>query len=340
MKRKLTTGTRIWNLKEPFLISRGALTSVEVIIVHIEDGPRTGRGEGRGVPYHGETPGGMLAQIEAIRGQIEAGATRDDLMSLLPAGGARNALDAALWDVEAARAGTTAWHLAGMSDLRPIVTTQTIGIRSVADYEERARSLTGYQWLKVKVGRELPLEAIAAVRRGAPHARLVADPNQAWTVTQLEELAPALVDLGVALVEQPVPALNDEALRGLDLPLDICADEAADTLADLPRIADRYDFVNIKLDKAGGLTAALDFARAARASGLKLMAGCMTGSSLAMAPALVLAQLCDVVDLDGPLLLAEDWPESIDYDEGRVSLPRNALWGGNASLPPQHPRAL
>ncbi len=336
MKRKLTTGTRIWRLREPFLISRGAITRVEVIIVHLEDGPNTGRGEGRGVTYHGETPASMLAQIEGIHNRIEAGATRKDLMSLLPAGGARNALDAALWDLEAAQAGTSAWHIAGIRNLRPIITTQTIGIRSIADYEERARSLSRYEWLKVKVDGTQPLEAIAAVRRGAPRARLVVDPNQAWSVTQLQELAPALVDLGVTLVEQPVPALNDEALRGLDLPLDICADEAADTLADLPRIADRYDFVNIKLDKAGGLTAALDFARAARASGLKLMAGCMTGSSLAMAPALVLAQQCDVVDLDGPLLLAEDWSESIAYHDGRVSLPREALWGGNASLPPQH----
>ncbi|MGH3800189.1 MAG: enolase C-terminal domain-like protein, partial [Pseudonocardiaceae bacterium] len=177
------------------------------------------------------------------------------------------------------------------------------------------------------VSNDAPLEAVAAVRRGAPAARLVVDANQSWSVSQLQKLAPALAELQVDLLEQPVTASDDAELQNLELPVPVCADEAADTAADLPRLRDRYDFVNIKLDKTGGLTAALDFAHAARAAGLRLMVGCMISSSLAMAPAMVLAQLCEVVDLDGPLLQAEDWPNGIVYRNGTMSLPSPAFWG-------------
>lgn len=327
MKPALAVTSRTWRLKEPFVISRETFTTCEVIVVHLECDGHIGRGEGKGVLYHGETPATMREQIEAIRGEIFAGAGRHELLDLLPAGGARNAVDAALWDLEAKLTGVPAWRLAGVEPARPVVTTVTIGIRDLDGYEARARSLSSHPWLKIKVSNDEPLEAIAAVRRGAPNARLVVDANQAWSVLQLQELAPALAELKVDVLEQPVPGAEGDALRGLELPIPVCADEPANTAADLPQLIGRYDFVNIKLDKSGGLTAALDFAHAARAAGLRLMAGCMTSSSLSMAPAMVLAQLCEVADLDGPLLLAEDCPNGIVYREGLMSPPSPALWG-------------
>ena len=327
MKCKLTASIHTWLLKEPFVISREALTSVEVVVVRLEDGEHAGRGEARGVSYHGETSRRMIEQIEAVRTRIEAGARRDQLLQLLPPGGARNAIDAALWDLEAKQTGVPVWQRTNPQSPRTIVSAVTIGIRSLEAYEARAGALSGWPWIKIKVDDKSPLAAIEAVRRGAPRARLIVDANQAWTIARLQELAPALAALKVDLLEQPVRAEEDEPLRDIDLPIPVCADEPADTASDLPRLADRYDFVNIKLDKAGGLTAALEFAHAARAAGLRLMVGCMTGSSLAMAPAMVLAQLCEVVDLDGPLLLAGDWANGLTYDHGAMSFPAPQLWG-------------
>jgi L-alanine-DL-glutamate epimerase-like enolase superfamily enzyme len=328
MRRKLTIHTRSWRLKEPFVISRGSQTTSKVVIVEIEEDGHVGRGEAVGVPYRGETVPGICAQIEGVRARIEAGADRAELQTLLPWGGARNALDCALWDLEARLTGVSVWSRAEVGAPRPIATTLTLGIRSLEAYEQRAREVASYPWLKVKVGAEQALEAVAAVRRGSPKARLVVDANQAWSVRQLIEIAPRLVDLGVDLLEQPVRAEDDEALHGLKLPIPVCADEPVKTVADLPRIADRYEFVNIKLDKAGGLTAGLELAHAARAQGLRLMVGCMVGSSLGMAPAMVVAQLCEVSDLDGPLLQAEDWPDAIVYRDGVMDLPPPSLWGG------------
>jgi len=325
--RKLTVSQKSWPLKEPFVISRGTETESEVVLVHLEEDGAVGRGEAAGVSYHGETPDSLCAQIESVRDAVCAGAGRRELLELLPPGGARNALDAALWDLEAKQTGLTIWELAGVEPQRTVVSALTIGIRTLAAYEERARLLAQYAWIKVKVGSDDPLAAVAAVRRGAPRARLIVDANQAWTVAQLERLAPALARMSVDLLEQPIAIDDDGGLRGLDLPIPVCADEPADTAADLPRLVDRYDFVNIKLDKCGGLTAALDFVAAARATDMRLMVGCMIGSSLAMAPAMVVAQFCEVADLDGPLLQAEDWPEGIRYRNGAMSLPSPALWG-------------
>jgi len=327
MSRRLTIEKKSWLLKEPFVIARGTETTVDVVIARLEGDGHVGRGEAVGVDYHGETPDTMLAQVASVRREIEAGVGRRELLTLLPAGGARNAIDAALWDLEAKQAGVSVWQLAGMVSPRPVTTAVTIGIRAIDAYEARARALSDHPWLKVKVSAERPLEAVAAVRRGAPGARLVVDANQAWSVPLLQDLSRDLADLQVDLLEQPVPAEDDEGLAGFDCPIPVCADEAADTAADLPRLIDRYDFVNIKLDKTGGLTAALDFACAARTAGLRLMVGCMIGGSIAMAPAMVLAQLCEVADLDGPLLQAEDWPDGIVYRNGVMNLPRPALWG-------------
>lgn len=327
MKYELSIATRVWPLREPFVIARSTHTAVEVIVVSIGADGHVGRGEAVGVDYHGETLDSMRKQIEGVRGAIERGVDRGQLLKLLPPGGARNALDIALWDLEAKRSGTSVWELAGIAHPRPISTCITIGIRSIAAYEAKARELTRYEWIKVKVSAENPLEAVTAVRRAAPNARLVVDANQAWSVEALQRLAPAMAQLRVDLLEQPVRENDGHRLAKLDLPVPVCADEPASTVDDLPRLIDCYDFVNIKLDKSGGLTAALDLAHAARAAGMRLMVGCMVGGSLAMAPAMVVAQLCEIADLDGPLLQAEDWPEAIDYRDGVMSLPARALWG-------------
>jgi L-alanine-DL-glutamate epimerase-like enolase superfamily enzyme len=327
MKHDLSIQTRVWPLREPFVIARGSQSTCEVIVVHLAADGFVGRGEAVGVDYHGETIDSMRAQIEGVRQVIERGIDRRELLELLPAGGARNALDAALWDLEAKRTRTSVWELAGIARPRTVSTCETIGIRSIAEYEARARALARDEWIKMKVSAERPLDAVAAVRRAAPAARLVVDANQSWSVEMLQGLAPALAELHVDLVEQPVREHDDSLLANLELPVPICADEPANTAEDLPRLIDRYDFVNIKLDKSGGLSAALDFAQAARAAGLRLMVGCMVGGSLAMAPAMVLAQQCEIADLDGPLLQAEDWPDAIDYRDGVMSLPSRKLWG-------------
>jgi L-Ala-D/L-Glu epimerase len=324
--RRLTITRVTWPLREPFVISRQSYSTSEVVVTELSSGSHTGRGEAAGVDYHGETPDSLVAQIEGVRAEIEAGANRAELQAMLPPGGARNALDAALWDLEAKETGTPVWKRAGVGN-RPVASVFTIGIRSIDEYERRARELAHLPWLKIKVSDRQPLEAIAAVRRGAPSARLVVDPNQAWDLRTLETLAPQLVDLRVDLLEQPVPIdVGDQLVAGR-CPIPVCADEAVDTAADLPRVVGRYDFVNIKLDKSGGLTAALELAHAARAAGMRLMVGCMNAGSIAMAPGMVVAQLCEVVDLDGPLLQAEDWPDGIVYENGVMAWPSRRLWG-------------
>ncbi|HEY0686462.1 MAG TPA: N-acetyl-D-Glu racemase DgcA [Steroidobacter sp.] len=325
---KLTVQKKFWPLREPFVIARGTYTTSEVIVVELQDAQLVGRGEAAGVDYHGETLDSMLAQLEAVRAEIEAGITRAELLKVLPIGGARNAVDAALWDLEAKRTGRRAWDLAGIGNTREIASALTIGIRPVEAYEKAARELAYYRWLKIKVNNEHPLECVQAVRRGAPNSRLIVDANQAWDVKTLYALGPRLAELRVDLLEQPVPVDGDDDLEAERSPIPVCADEAIDSIDDLARLKSRYDFVNIKLDKTGGLTAALELANAARAAGMRLMVGCMVTGSLGMAPGMVLAQLCEVVDLDGPLLQAEDWPNAIQYDRtGVMSWPSPALWG-------------
>lgn len=325
---KLTVQKKSWLLREPFVIARSTYTTSDVIVIELQDGQFVGRGEAAGVDYHGETPDSMIAQVEAVRSRIEAGITRAELLRVLPVGGARNALDAALWDLEAKQSGRRVWDLAGVGNAREITSAVTIGMRSIEGYEQAARELAQYRWLKIKVNGTRPLECVAAVRRGAPNARLIVDANQAWDIATLYELGPQLAALRVDLLEQPVPVDADDALVAGDSPIPVCADEAIDTVADLERLQSRYDFVNIKLDKTGGLTAALELAHAARAAGMRLMVGCMVTGSIGMAPGMVLAQLCEVVDLDGPLLQAEDWPDPIRYDRtGVMSWPSPEQWG-------------
>jgi len=327
MTRRLTVSKRTWPLKEPFAISRGVETECDAIVVGLADGDVEGLGEAIGVSYHDETVASMTRQIEDVRAAIEAGATREQLLDLLPAGGARNAVDGALWDLEAKASGVRAWERAGVGKGGSIVTAVTIGIRSLDAYAASARALADHPWIKIKVGSEDPIAAIETVRRAAPRSKLVVDPNQAWSVAELAELAPRLVELGVDLLEQPVDAAADDDLAGYKSPIPLCADEALQTEADLPHVMARYDFVNIKLDKTGGLTAALALAHAARKADLRLMVGCMMGGSIAMAPGMVLGQLCEVCDLDGPLLQAEDWPGGIECRQGVMSPPWPKLWG-------------
>lgn len=327
MARTLTARTHAWKLKEPFAIARGVRTEARVVIVELHEAGATGRGEAGGVAYHGETPDSMLAQIEQVRPVIETGCNRQQLLDLLPAGGARHALDAALWDLEAKQTGIPAWRRAAAARWSPVASAVTIGIRSIDGYEAAARARRGFSWLKVKVGPESPLDAVAAVRRGAPHAHLIVDANQAWSVDDLAAWEPLLRRFRVDLIEQPVAVGADADLAALHTDIPICADEALTTADDLPALVGRYQFVNIKLDKVGGLTAGLVLAEQARAAGFRLMVGCMLGGSVSVAPSMVLAQQCEVCDLDGPWLQAEDWPGGIEYHEGRMALPSPALWG-------------
>lgn len=309
MTRSLQLEACEWVLSEPFVIARGRQDTQPTIRVTIfdEDG-LCGRGEACGVDYEGETVATMTAQVEVVRAAVEAGISRQSLQHQLSAGGARNAIDCALWDLEAQQGGSSLFD----------------GIRFPrATARERAK----YPLLKIKVGHDDPLAAIDAVRRGAPHSKLIVDPNQAWSVDDLMDFAPALFQLGVVLIEQPIPVGDEQALSGWHSPVPLCADELVGTRADLPRAAGLFDYINIKLDKSGGLTEALLMAEQARAMGLRVMAGCMAGSSLCMTPSLVLASYSSFLDLDGPLLQADDVAPALEYLDGWVSPPVTGLWG-------------
>jgi len=326
MRVKLRAGCERWRLRKPFTISSGSYTHIDTVLVELSDGPHRGRGEAAGVDYHGDTTEPMLADIESVRAEVAAGLDRPSLQDLLPAGGARNALDCALWDLEAKRAGRRVWELLGIQ-ARPVTTVYTVGLDQPAAMAADAAAHRDFPALKLKLGRDDPLAQVAAVHGAAPAAEIVADVNQGWRMEDLREYAPRLAALGVRMIEQPLPTGDDYLLEGYDCPVALCCDESCQTLADLPRIAGRYDLVNIKLDKTGGLTEALRLSERGRALGLGLMVGNMLGSSLAMAPAFVIAQFCRYVDIDGPLLQVEDRPWPMHYSAGRVAPPDARLWG-------------
>ncbi|MFL5297705.1 MAG: N-acetyl-D-Glu racemase DgcA [Phenylobacterium sp.] len=316
-----------WPLAEAFVISRGAKSEAHVVVAEIAEGPHRGRGEA--VPYarYGETVEGVMAQIEALRPQVEAGLDRQMLQDLLPAGAARNALDCALWDLEAKQKGVRAWTLAGRARLDPVKTCFTISLDGPAAMAEAARANAGRPMLKLKIGGPDDLDAVAGVRAAAPRSRLIVDANEALTFEDLRRLAPELARLDVKLLEQPLPVGEDEPLEGYQSPLPLCADESLHSRAELAACARRYALVNLKLDKAGGLTEALALAAEARAQGLGLMVGCMVATSLAMAPAMIPAQGADVVDLDGPLLLARDREPGLAITGSMLEPPPPELWG-------------
>ncbi len=311
-----------------FTISRGSRTEAVVVVATLTDGDAVGRGEC--VPYarYGETVEGVVAAIETLAPRFaEPRFDRCRLAEALPAGAARNALDCALWDLEADKTRIPVSIRTGLTDLHPLVTAYTLSLGTPESMAEAAAAAAHRPLLKVKLGGEGDPERIAAVREAAPEARMIVDANEAWRAETLAANLAACEEAGVELIEQPLPADDDAALIGLKSPIAICADESLHTAADLDRLADRYTAVNIKLDKAGGLTEAIAIARRARKLRFRVMVGCMVGTSLAMAPAVLLAQDADFVDLDGPLLLARDRDPGLRYDGSTLFPPSPALWG-------------
>jgi L-alanine-DL-glutamate epimerase-like enolase superfamily enzyme len=318
-----------WPLAGAFTISRGSKTEAVVVVAELTDGPHRGRGEC--VPYarYGETPDGIVAAIEAMRPKLNENFDRAALRAAMPAGAARNALDCAYWDVNAKRVGRPVHELAGIVAPAPRVTAYTISLAGPAAMAAAAESAAFRPLLKVKLGGAdgKDGERIAAVRRSAPKAELIVDANEGWDEGNLARNLAACADCGVTLVEQPLPESRDGALAGAKRPIPVCADESVHDRASLERLAGKYDAVNVKLDKAGGLTEALALAAEAERGGFAIMVGCMVATSLSMAPAMLVAQQARFVDLDGPLLLARDRPGGLHYDGSLVYPPESALWG-------------
>lgn len=315
--------------KQPFSITGYTFTAWPVVVARLEVGGMVGEGEASGVYYRNEDPAAMLATIETVRDEIEAGADRQALRRLLPCGGARNALDCALWDLESRLAGRPVWALAGLEAPKPLVTTFTVGANDPAKMAQDALDYKQARSLKLKLTGDPDLEAerLRAVRRARPDAWIGVDANQGLTPDTLEALLPTLVACDIKLLEQPFAIGREADMDGLKLPLPVAADESVQGLADMAALVGRFDVVNIKLDKCGGLTEGLLMAAEARRLGLKVMVGNMAGSSLACAAGFVLGQLCDIVDLDGPIFISRDREPAVSYEDGRVSYPANG-WGG------------
>lgn len=351
MRRTLTVRAEVWPLARPFTISRGTKTMAEVVVAEVsaeasfEDGAEDGAegspengapwshrrrivGRGECVPYprYGETVDGVVAALRAEVGALANGLTREALLHRMPSGAARNALDCALWDFEAKSAGVPAWVHAGVAEPRSAVTAETVALGPPDVMAAAAHELRDRPLLKVKVGADGVVERVSAVRQAAPRARLIVDANEGWSLDLLKQVTPELAALGIEMIEQPLAAGADAVLAEFASPVPLCADESCHGIADLATLAG-YRVVNVKLDKAGGLTAALALARAARAAGVGVMVGCMVGTSLAMAPAMLLAGLADTLDLDGPLWLADDRTPALRFEHGIVHPPDPALWG-------------
>lgn len=325
---QLTARIETWPVAGSFVIARGATTQVDVVVVQIADGRHTGKGESTPIYYHGESPETVLDQVEAMSGAISRGMNRADLLRQMPRGAARNAIDCALWDLEAKRERRPVWSLAGLAQPQPLQSAFTISLGPADRMESDARQAAAiYPLLKLKLAGEGDIERVAAVRRGAPDARLIVDANESWTGRDVAAEAAALLPHGVELIEQPVKAGEDRLLDGVVSPIPLCADESCQDRADLPRCIGRYAAINIKLDKAGGLTEALALAAAARDAGMELMVGCMLSTSLGIAPAMLLAQGARWVDIDGPLLLSKDRHDRVQFERGVAFPAPTALWG-------------
>jgi len=327
MSRTLHAQHDCFPLIRPFRIARGTKTAADVVTVVIHDEDAVGRGEAVPYPRYGETIEGTLAAIEQVRPLIEGGAGRRDLLSALPAGAARNALDCALWDLEARLSRRDVAAMIGRPALRAVPSAMTIVIDTPEAMARDAAAMADAPVLKIKVNAEDPAAQIRAVRAAAPAAELIVDPNESWDRSLVEAMQPVLVEAAVGLLEQPVPADADDWLEGFTPAIPICADESVHVAADLDIVARRYQAVNVKLDKAGGLTAALELAEAARARGLGLMTGCMVSSSLSIAPALHIAMMSDFVDLDGPIWLREDRTGGVGTKDGFIHPPGAGFWG-------------
>ncbi len=325
---RLDLRSEVWPLAAAFTISRGSRTETEVVVATLSDGGLVGRGECMANPRYGESQEAVVRTLTALAPDIASGRLdRAGLQEALPAGAARNALDGAFWAREAKRAGKRVWELAGLARPKPVETAYTIGLDTPAAMGAKARANAYRPLLKVKLTGAEDLDRVAAVRENAPNARLIVDANEGWRTDQVEPLSEALAKLQVQLIEQPLPAGQDDGLAGFSRPIPLCADESCHTRADLGRLAGLYDAVNIKLDKAGGLTEALRLREAAMRLGLGVMVGCMVSTSLAMAPAVLVAQGAAFADLDGPLLLARDREPALRYEGSIVYPPEPPLWG-------------
>jgi L-Ala-D/L-Glu epimerase len=327
MARALSLTVERFPIAGAFTISRGSRTEIAVVVATIRDGEVVGRGECVPYPRYGESIESVSALIEGQADAVAGGITRAELRERMPAGAARNALDCALFDWEAKSQGRRAWEIAGLPAPQPVTTAYTLSLGTPESMGEAARGAAARPLLKVKLGGDGDPARIAAVRAGAPQSRLIVDANEAWRPENLDENLAACLAAGVALIEQPLPAGEDAALAGLPHPVPICADESLHDRKDLDALAGRYDAINIKLDKTGGLTEAVMLAHEARARGLTVMIGCMLGTSLGMAPATLLTHHADFVDLDGPLLLARDRDRPLRYDGSTMHPPEPDLWG-------------
>lgn len=316
-----------WPLKAPFRISGHTFEVLQVVTVRLSCEGRVGSGEAVGVYYRDDTAPKIFDQIERIRGDLEAGVTRECLQTMLPPSGARNAVDCALWDLEAKLSGSSAWKLAGLGAVRPLMTTFGCGADTPEAMANVARGYTGAQAIKLKLtGDPIDADRVRAVREARPDVWMGIDANQGFSMPFLQKLMPVLIEERISLIEQPLPTEDDAELQGFQSPIPIAADESVQGLTDIPALVGRFDAVNIKLDKCGGLTEALAMARRAADLGLELMVGNMIGTSLAMAPALVVGQWCKFVDLDGPIFLKSDRSNTVQYNQGWVTSPP-AVWG-------------
>jgi L-alanine-DL-glutamate epimerase-like enolase superfamily enzyme len=314
-----------WPLDKPFRTARGPSTEARVVVVTINNGQHTGRGEAVPISRYGQTPASTVVQLEQIFPKC---VDRQQIQNLLPAGAARNALDCAFWDLEAKVSGKRVWELANIQIVAAVETALTISLDTPEKMAANASANKSSPLLKLKLGGDsLDLPRVEAVRGAAPAARLIVDANESWAPTHYREIVSDLQGLGVELIEQPFPEAADDALATLDHPVPVCADESCHTTADLPRLVNRYDAINVKLDKTGGLTEALLLTERAREYGFKILIGCMVCTSLGIAPARLLVGATDYADLDGPLLVASDRHHPLSYDAGKVGLPSSELWG-------------
>ena len=316
-----------WELTQPFRISNFEWINSRCLVVQLCEDGFIGRGEAQGVFYLDETAESIFEQANAVAGEIRKGISRQELQGLLPAGGARNAIDCAMWDLECKKSGRTIWQLTGI-DPKPVTTVYTIGLEDTPEaMAAKAAAAKDAPILKIKLGDHLPFERLAAIRAARPDAQLVVDANQSWSFELLQEVIPKCIDLDLGMIEQPLARGADEMLEGFKSPITLAADESCLHTGELETAARRYSMINIKLDKTGGLTEGLKLARAAKAKGCNLMVGNMVGTSLSMAPSFVVAQLCDFVDIDGPLLLKYDQAPGLVYDKGVVKGFDRKLWG-------------
>lgn len=325
--QRLTVTRRGWALARPFTTAQGIETTADVLVAEISDGDGRGRGECVPLMRYGESIDSVAATLEAMKGAVFSGLERQALQHVLPPGAARNALDCAFWDLDAKRAYCSVAELAGIGAVAPVVTAFTLLLDTPEKMAERAASHRARPLLKLQLGGDGDVERVRAVRHAAPASRLIVDASESWNETQLREFMPALVDFRVELIEQPLPSDDDAALARMQHPVPLCADESCRTLADLDRLDGKYEAVAIKLDKAGGLTEALALAAEAKRRGFRIMVGGTIGTSLAIAPALLVAQQAEIVDLGGPLLLAVDRFPGLHYDGSTIHPPDPEFWG-------------